>query len=78
MHEFHVCFRSLLDILDFVSLASKQNIPLIVGTDRCQVNATSFMGIFALNCRKPQTVTVTCSDAEFADLMTAFDRFLVK
>lgn len=73
-----VQFRSFRDIQDFVALASKQNVRLIVGGDWFQVNATSFMGMFALNCRKPQKVTVDCSDEEYEALMTAFDRFLVK
>ena len=78
MHEFYVRFRSLRDVQDFVMLASKQTLRLTVGSDRFNVHATSFMGIFALNCRKPQRVTVECSQEEFEALLTAFDRFLVK
>ena len=76
MHQFHVEFHSLGDVQDFVALASKQPHRLIVGSDRFQVNATSFMGLFALNCRKPQKVTVDCSDAEFEALLVTFQRFL--
>ena len=76
MHEFYVQFLSLRDVQDFVSLASKQKHRLTVGNDRFQVNATSFMGIFALNCRKPQKVTVECSQEEFETLKVTFERFL--
>lgn len=76
MHQFYVQFHSLRDVQDFVALASTQKHRLIVGGDRFQVNATSFMGLFALNCRKPQKVTVECSDAEFEALMVTFQRFL--
>ena len=78
MHQFYVQFRSLRDVQDFVALASKQKLQLIVGSDRFQVNATSFMGIFALNCRKPQKVTVDCTEEEFSQLKTTFERFLVE
>ena len=78
MREFIVQFHSLRDVQDFVALASKQPVKLNVGGDRFRVHATSFMGIFALNCRKPQSVTVECSQEEMDQLMIVFDRFLVK
>lgn len=77
VREFTVRFRSLRDVQDFVALASKQEVRLFVGGDRFQVNATSFMGLFALNCRKPLKVTVDCTEEELARLMNTFDRFLV-
>ena len=76
MREFMVRFRSFRDIQDFVALASKQSLTLRVGGDRFQVNATSFMGMFALNCRKPQRVTVDCSQEELDYLLITFERFL--
>jgi phosphotransferase system HPr-like phosphotransfer protein len=77
VREFTVRFRSLRDVQDFVALASKQTVKLCVGGDRFQVNATSFMGIFALNCRKPLRVTVNCTEEELARILVTFDRFLV-
>ena len=73
-----VQFRSLRDVQDFVALASKQTLKLYVGGDRFQVNATSFMGLFALNCRKPLKVTVECSEEEFARLLDTFSQFLAE
>lgn len=78
VYEFTVRFRSLRDVQDFVALASKQAVKLNVGSERFQVNATSFMGMFALNCCKPQRVSVDCSREEFEALLGIFDRFLVK
>lgn len=77
MQEFYVQFRSLRDVLDFVTLASKQKHRLIVGNDHFQVNANSFMGIFTLNFRKPQRVTAECTEEEFRQILADFDRFLV-
>ena len=78
VREFMVRFRSFRDVQDFVALASKQNVKLLVGNDRFQANATSFMGMFALNCRSCQKVSVDCSEEEFAQLLTTFDRFLAE
>ena len=76
MHQFHVQFHSLRDVQDFVTLASKQKLRLIVGSDRFHVNATSFMGLFALNCRNPQRVTVSCTEEELQQLLVTFEKFL--
>ena len=78
MREFMVRFASFRDIQDFVALASKQTLTLRVGSDRFQVNATSFMGLFALNCRKPQRVSVECTEEELAALKVTFARFLAE
>ena len=78
VREFTVMFRSLRDIQDFVALSSNQSLVLHVGNERFHVNATSFMGMFALNCRNPLKVSVDCSEEELAQLLATFERFLVK
>ena len=78
MRQFMIRFRSFRDIQDFVALASKQTVKLYVGGDRFQVNATSFMGLFALNCRKPQKVSADCSQEELDQLLITFERFLAE
>ena len=77
MHQFYVRFTSLQDVQDFVSYASRENQRITVGNNHFQVNATSFMGLLALNCRKPLLVTVSCSEEEIHQLKTTFQRFLV-
>lgn len=74
--EFQVRFRGLRDVQDFVSFASTLPFKLLVGNDRFQVHATSFMGLFALNCRMAQKVMVDCTDEEFAQLLQQAARFL--
>lgn len=76
MKEFHVRFRSLKEVQDFVSFASTLPYKLLVGNDRFQVHATSFMALIALNCRKSQRVVVECSDEEFEALLQQAERFL--
>ena len=77
MHQFYVRFTSLQDVQDFVSYASRENQRITVGNGHFQVNATSFMGLLALNCRKPLLVTVNCSEEEIHQLKATFQRFLV-
>ena len=36
-----------------------------------------YLGIFALNCRRPLKVTVDCTEEELARILVTFDRFLV-
>ena len=78
MREFKICIRSVQDVLKFVSLATAQPYQIQVGDDRHQVNGKSFMEMFCLNFRKPLTVTVSCSEEEFRQLLAGADRFLVK
>ena len=76
MHEFYVQFHSLQDVQDFTALAYSQEHRMKVGGETFQVNATSFMGILALNCRKPQRVTVTCPEEDLQQIKQDFSRFL--
>ena len=76
MQEFRVRFRSFRDVQDFVALASRQDFRLLVGSDRFQVNATSFMGMFALNCRKPLRVCADCSQEVFEAFLEQAKPFL--
>lgn len=76
MHEFTVRFRSAREIQEFTAIAGQQNFPIRVGTERFQVNASSFMGIFALNCRKPLRVCAQCTQEEFEAFLTKIQPFL--
>ena len=76
MREFMVRFHSFRDIQDFTALCARQPFVIAVGNERYQVNATSLMGMFSLNCRKPQKVCVNCTEEELQQLLTVFHRFL--
>jgi len=76
VRQFTVQFRSVREIQEFAAIADTLPCSLLVGTDRFQVHATSFMGIFALNCRKPLTVSVDCSEEVFETILDAFRKFL--
>jgi len=76
MHRFSVCFHSVQDVQDFVTLATAKHFPVTVGSESYRVNGTSFMGIFTLDCRKPLTVMAECSEPEFACFLQEAERFL--
>lgn len=78
MREIMISFGSLRDIQEFVSLASGCGVGLDVRNDRFQVSATSFMGLVALNCRKPLYLIADCSEEELAALKVTFQRFLAE
>lgn len=76
MQEFTVRFRSLRDVQEFVGLCSRQSFPVKVGSERYRVNATSFMGMFSLNFKKPLKVMVECAEEEFEGFFQQAQRFL--
>lgn len=78
VREFTIRFYSFQDVQDFVAMATEYDFPIIVGTDRYQVNGTSFMGMFTLDYSRDLTVTVSCTEEEYQDLRRKADRFLVK
>ena len=78
VQEFQIRFHSFQNVQEFVALATEHAFPIIVGTDRYQVNGTSFMGMFSLDYSRPLTVRLTCTEEEFDTFRRKADRFLVK
>ena len=66
MRQITVQFTSFRDIRDFSLLAAKQPFQITVGTEKYRVNATSFLGFFTLNCRRPLLAQFDCSDEDNA------------
>ena len=78
MQQITVQFRSFRDVRDFAQLAQKQPFQITVGTEKYQVNATSVLGMFTLNCRRPLTAHFDCSEEDFLRFVQDADHFLVK
>jgi len=76
VRDFMVCFHSFRDIQEFVNLCTRQPFRVTVGSERYQVNATSLMGMFSLNCRRPQRVMMECTEEEFDRFRQEAQRFL--
>lgn len=69
-----VCFSSLNDVREFVSLATRQPYPVLVLDGERSVNAESFMEMFTLNLTAPLTVSLGEHEAAFAALAKKFLR----
>jgi len=78
MREITVQFQSFRDVREFAQLAARQPFQITVGTDKYRVNATSVLGMFTLNCRRPLTASFACSEEDFLRFTGEADRFFVK
>ncbi len=76
MREFTVHFHSLQDVQSFVALCSRLPYSVTVGSEGYHVNASSFMGMFSLDCCQPQKVMADCSQEEFDALLQAVGDYL--
>lgn len=77
MWEFNIVLHSLEDVQDFVSLATVQPFHVMVGNERQQINAKSFMGMFGLDYSRPLLVTMDCGKEEYQRFRQEASRFLV-
>ena len=78
MREIKVQFQSFRDVREFSQLAARQPFQITVGTEKYRVNATSVLGIFTLNCRRPLTASFTCSEDDFLRFTGEAEKYLVK
>ena len=78
MRQITVQFGSFREIREFSALAAKQPFQITVGNEKYKVNATSFLGFFTLNCRRPLTAQFTCGEEDYVRFLEEADRFLVK
>ena len=60
MQEFHISLHSFQDVKEFISLATVQPFPVLVGNDVQQVNAKSFIGMLSLDYTRPLQVHADC------------------
>ena len=60
MQEFNISLHSFQDVKEFISLATVQPFPVLVGNDVQQVNAKSFIGMLSLDFSRPLQVQADC------------------
>ena len=60
MQEFNISLHSFQDVKEFISLATVQPFPILVGNDVQQVNAKSFIGMLSLDYSRPLQVHADC------------------
>ena len=61
MQEFNIALCSFKEVQEFVSLATVQPFPVLVGNDMQQVNGKSFIGMVSLDYTRPLKVQADCS-----------------
>ena len=77
MREFEIRLRSVQDVQEFVSLATNQAFPVLVGTEEYRVSGKCFMEMFCLDFTRPMKAYADCSDEEFEAFRAAVHRFRV-
>ena len=78
MREITVVFRSFRDVREFSQLAARQPFPILVGSEKYHVHATSILGMFTLACHKPLTAWFECGDEAYTAFLPEADPFLCK
>ena len=76
MREFQIRLRSVLDVQDFVALATSRPFLINVRDEYNKINAQSFMELFCLNFSQSLRVVADCTEAELDSLMRDAERFL--
>ena len=56
MQEFHIALHSFQEVQEFISLATVQPFPVLVGNEDQQVNGKSFIGMVSLDYSRPLRV----------------------
>ena len=77
MQEFHISIHSFRDVQEFVSLATVQPFPVLVGNDAQHVNGKSFIGMVSLDYSRPLQVCIQCSPEEYRSFRQSTAKFLV-
>ena len=78
MQEFQVRLQSVLDVQEFVSLATARPFSVTIQDENNKVNGKSFMEMFCLDFRAPVTVRTDCTREEFEAFRADAARFEVK
>ena len=77
MRECFVSFTSAHDVMDFVSIATKQLFPIHVERDTMQTSATSIMSIFSMGLNRPLRVLVWDTGEGAAQFLSQVSPYLV-
>jgi len=63
--EFRIQLRSVQDVEEFVSIATRRSFPVIVTNHQHQVNGKNFMEMFSLDVSHPLWVRPECNEEEY-------------
>ena len=76
MQEFEISLHSFQEVQEFISLATVQPFPVLVGNEVQQVNAKSFIGMVSLDYSRPLRVQADCDSSAGYSLRHVMRKFL--
>lgn len=76
MQEFNIRIHSFREIQDFISMATVQPFPVLVGNEYQLVNAKSFIGMVSLDFSRPLKVRCDCDSDGLRNFRHQASRFL--
>lgn len=76
MQEFYIALRSFQEVQEFISLATVQPFPVLVGNDIQQVNGKSFIGMVSLDYSRPVRVQADCDSQAIQRFRGIIGKFL--
>ena len=76
MQEFEISLHSFQEVQEFITLATVQPYPVLVGNDVQQVNAKSFIGMVSLDYSRPLRVQADCDSNAGTTLRQVMRKFL--
>ena len=77
MRECFVSFASAAEVMEFVTIATKQTVPIQVEYSTMQPSATSIMSIFSMGFHRPLRVIGGDAGAEAARVLDQVRPYLV-
>ena len=76
MQEFEISLHSFQEVQEFISLATVQPFPVLVGNDVQQVNGKSFIGMVSLDYSRPLQVQADCDSNMLETFQNVVRKFL--
>lgn len=78
MQEFHISIHSFQEVQEFISVATVQPFPVLVGNDVQQVNGKSFIGMVSLDYSRPLLVRADCDNEALKAFQKTVGKFLAE
>ena len=78
MQEFHISIHSFQEVQEFISVATVQPFPVLVGNDVQQVNGKSFIGMVSLDYSQPLLVRADCDSEALKAFQKTVGKFIAE
>ena len=77
MQKFNIVLHSFQEVQEFISLATVQPFPILVGNEAQQVNGKSFIGMVSLDYSRPLQVHADCNVQALQTFQNMVCKFMV-